>query len=87
MLRQVDDEGNGCAYLFRAVQLCLGLGLGVVEFLPGFGLQLLVVIYHIFFCLATGLAGNTTGVFLPDGFQSRILLLDLWPVRLRWYVC
>ncbi|KAJ7855128.1 hypothetical protein B0H14DRAFT_2754895 [Mycena olivaceomarginata] len=69
--------------LFRAVQLCLCLGLRVVEFLPSFGLQLLVVIYHIFLCLATGLAGNTAGVLLPDGFQSRILLLGLWPVRLR----
>jgi hypothetical protein len=67
------------------LRLCLGLR--VVEFLPGFRLQLLVVIYHIFLCLATGLAGNTTGVLLPDGFQSRILLLDLWPVRLRWRVC
>ncbi|KAJ7756953.1 hypothetical protein B0H16DRAFT_674838 [Mycena metata] len=71
------------AYLLRVVQLFLGLGLGGVEIVSGCGLELRMVVFHVFLRLPAGLARSTTCVLFADRLDEGVLVLRLGPTRLR----
>ncbi|KAJ7625053.1 hypothetical protein DFH06DRAFT_746597 [Mycena polygramma] len=74
-------------YLFRALQLRLRLRLRIVVLLPGLGLELRVVVFHVLLCLAARLARGAARVLLPDSLHQRVLVLGLWSAVLCCLVC